>query len=180
MPSSYVQNYPFDRLHLMEQIASAIGIIFNPKKTLIELPSDKFYVFSFLVYLLLIISKIIPANIPKGLSRSEILFSFIPLITMSVIIFFLVSYLIKYISKLFGKNISTKKILNIVGYSQIPRVILAFPVSLMFKVFPILSEHSILIRVLNFCTLLLGIYAFILLIYGLIICPEDKQVLDKN
>ena len=158
----------------MEQIASAIGIIFSPKKTLIELPSNKFYLFSFLVYLLLIFSTIIPADIPTGISKSQILFGLIPFITMSVIIFFLVSYLIKFVSKLFGKNISTKKILNIVGYSQIPRVILAFPVSLMFKVFPILSEHSILNKVLNFCLLLLGIYAFILIIYGLIICPEDK------
>jgi hypothetical protein len=158
------------------QISSIWGIIVNPKRTLTELPSKKFYVISLIISISIILSRLFPLKNPENLPISEILPGIAPLILWFTAFFFLISFIVKVVAKLFGKEITYKRAMNIVGYCQMPRVIYMVPVSIIAFVIPAMREPNLFNKVLNVIALLVTIYSLALIVYGVKLSQGPEKI----
>ena len=148
------------------QISSIWGIIVNPKRTLLELPSKKFYIMSLIISISIILSRLFPLKNPDNLPMSEIIPGVAPLVLWFTAFFFLISFIVKVVANFFGKKITYKRAMNIVGYCQMPRAIFVVPVSIIAFAIPAMREPNVFNKILNLVALLVAIYSFALIVYG--------------
>jgi hypothetical protein len=162
-------------MNLKKQTDAILGIIVNPKKTLLALPSDEFYIVSFIISAFLIFSRLFPLKNPENLSVTEIITGLLPLIISFIALFFIISFILKIGARLFGRIITYRKAMNIIGYCQMPRVLFVVPVSFVALLFPAIREPNGFNRLLNLVALGLAIYSFALIIYGVKLSTRNKD-----
>ena len=158
------------------QISSVWGIIVNPKRTLSELPSEKFYIMSLIISISIILSRLFPLKNPDNLPMSEIIRGVAPLVLWFTAFFFLISLIVKVVANLFGKKITYKRAMNVVGYCQMPRVIFVVSVSIIAFAIPAMREPNVFNKVLNMIALLVTIYSFALIVYGVKLSQGSEKL----
>jgi len=147
-------------------------MIVQPKGTLLELPSDRFYLLAFVIFEYLIFETV------RG---DRWVFT---LMGVGVVFFPVAALILKGIVRLFGKNLSLKKVMNIVGFAQTPRLVTALVYFLtralmppemraaMEAPFSFPERYQTLVIVLGLLGILVFCYSVFLLIWGLAICPD--------
>ena len=158
------------------QISSVWGIIVNPKRTLSELPSEKFYIMSLIISISIILSRLFPLKNPDNLPMSEIIRGVAPLVLWFTAFFFLISLIVKVVANFFGKKITYKRAMNVVGYCQMPRVIFVVSVSIIAFAIPAMREPNVFNKVLNMIALLVTIYSFALIVYGVKLSQGSEKL----
>ena len=101
-------------MNLKAQFEPIFGIVINPKRTLVKLPSDEFYVVSLLISVLIILSRLFPLKNPGNLPAGEVFSGLLPLILWIFAFFFMLSFLIKFIAKFFGKIITYIAVVGVI------------------------------------------------------------------
>jgi hypothetical protein len=151
------------------------GIIVNPKKTLEELPLDDFYITALIIPVFLIFPRFMPLNIPENLPGSKEMIGIFPLIAWITIFYLVSSFVVKTVAEVFRRRMTYKKALNIVGYCQAPRAIFIVTVSIVDYLIPGLRESIDLARTLNLMTVIISLYSFGLIAYGIKIFPKTRK-----
>jgi hypothetical protein len=100
---------------------------------------------------------------------------------LAVLAYLVGGLLLKLLVRLFGKSLSLKKVLNLVGYAQAPRLFLALPSSLVVAYLPqatktafLAGEHNVAMIALAVPGTLLLLYSWFLLVWGLVISPDQR------
>ncbi len=151
------------------------GIIANPKKTLEELPSDHFYIAALVIPVFLIFPRLLPFTVPENLPVAKEMVGIVPLMVWIAIFFFISSFVVKTVAEVFGRRMTFKKAMNMVGYCQAPRVLFIVAVSIVDFLIPALRESTDLARTLNLMAVILAIYSFGLMVYGIKIFPKKRK-----
>lgn len=169
---------------MRQQIKTLIGIIIRPKQTLLELPSDKFYILAFFISSYFAYARMVRKGFFQKMAEAtgSTIFVVSIFIALTIIGFLVGALILKGIVRLCGKKFTLKKVMNILGYTQTPRLIFALPVSLMFIFMParvklsfMLGEYKIASIALAVIGGILLLYTIFLLIWGLIICPDIRK-----
>ena len=160
---------------MKEQVRAAAGMIVQPKTALLELPSDRFYLLAFVIFEYLIFETV------RG---DRWVFT---LMGVGAVFFPIGALILKGIVRLFGKNLSLKKVMNIVGYAQTPRLVTAWVYFLtralmppemraaMEAPFSFPEQYETLVIVLALLGILIFCYSVFLLIWGLVISPDTGK-----
>jgi uncharacterized membrane protein len=157
------------------QISALWGIIVNPRQTLRRPPSDKFYFMSLIISIFIIISRLFSLKNPEDLPMSELIPSILLLIIWFIAFFFLISFVVKVVANLFGKVITYKRAMNIVGYCQMPRVLFIVPISIIALTVPATREPNVFNKSFNLIALLITIYSFALITYGVKLSQRAEE-----
>ncbi len=161
-------------IHIKLQIDPIWGIVTNPKKTLEELPSDQLYIVALVIPFFLVFPRLLPLNLPENLPPKAMVGIF-PLIIWIMIFYLISSFVVKTMAEVFQRSMTYKKAMNIVGYCQAPRVLFIVAVSIVDYLIPALRESTDLARTLNLMTVIISIYSFGLIVYGVKIFPKKKK-----
>ncbi len=149
-------------------------VSWQPRRVLSALPQDRFLVISFLVSAYFGYAKVARKGFfekfTQGLGSEAIAF----LVISALIIFaFLVgAALTKLIARVFGRRMTLIKAMNIQGYCQAPRLLLAVPISAIIAIDPALSNNKILLLVSLGGGVVLIIYSIILWVLSIKWCPK--------
>ena len=158
-------------INIKNQIDLIRGIIVNPKKTLEELPSDVFYIVALIIPFFLAFPRLLTLNMPE----SKEMIGIFPLIVWITIFYFISSFVVKTVAEIFRRRMTYKKALNIVGYCQAPRVVFIVGVSIVDYLVPGLRESTDLARTLNLMAVIISLYSFGLIGYGVKIFPRKRK-----
>jgi hypothetical protein len=161
----------------MEQVRGIYGIIIHPRQTLLALPSHRLYVLAVVAPFYFGIGRtfrfVNNQTLFTWLGSGLMKLIFAAIITAIVIL--VGTWIMQQILVLFRKRISIIKLLNIYGYSLVPRLIVA---GIAYVV--MLSNPSMFSEVGNagsLAMLILGggatIYTLILYFYGIGVCPSE-------
>ena len=169
---------------IKEQLLPMMNIIIRPKETLKNLPSDKFYIVGFFISAYFSYASV---SRNGGLDAFQSKASAFVVFSMMCIIFYVITaFIIKIIILIFGKRLSVKKVMNIVGYSQAPRLLLSLPISLLLLLLPYESKIelffsideggviSVIAIIVSIVGALLLFYSLFLLIWGFIVSEENQ------
>jgi hypothetical protein len=174
---------------MKEQLRALIGMFVKPKQTLLDLPYVKFYWVSFLISLYFGYARAAQKGffgIVAEKFNSKFL-SYVIFLAYGVLSFLLTAFCLKMIVRMFGKDLTFKKIMNIQGYSQVPRLILSLPLSIIILILP--KEFAINLGMIKYkglwtavtiFGLVLLFYSLFLLVYGLVISPNVVRVNKEN
>jgi len=163
---------------MKNQIAAFLDVLWHPKRTMQELPSDRLYALAVLAHLYYAVDRAFnPRNhalLHDKLGGNIQIVLFVLVIT--VVLLPVSGWLMQQVLRLFGKRLSVFKILNISGYAYAPRVLSALTSYLVLFVDPTLfmddrpSPSIIAIIVLGVVSM---IYALFLCIYGFVVSPSE-------
>ncbi len=162
-------------INIKKQIDPIRGIIVNPKKTLEELPSDVFYIAALIIPFFLAFPRLLTLNMPENLPASKEMIGIFPLVVWIMIFYFISSFVVKTVAEIFRRRMTYKKALNIVGYCQAPRVVFIVGVSIVDYLVPGLRESTDLARTLNLMAVIISLYSFGLIGYGVKIFPRKRK-----
>jgi hypothetical protein len=163
---------------------SIYGIFVSPRKTMLELPSDRIYP---LALLLLIYLNVTRGFRPRsynvlhdklGGDLQIVLF----MIAISFVTIPIGCWILGSIIALFKKRLTVRKIINISGCAAIPRAIISLAASVAVGLNPELLDHNrtmIITGIIGIATLL---YSLFLVIYGIVISPsqDTSQVIPAD
>ncbi len=100
---------------------------------------------------------------------------------LAVLAYLFGGLVLKLVVRLFGKSLSYRKVLNLVGYAQAPRLFLALPSSLVVACLPqatktafLAGEHQVAMVALAVLGMVLLLYSMFLLIWGLVLSPDQR------
>ncbi len=150
-------------MNLKDQAIAILGIILDPKRTLVSLPSNQFCVMSLITALLLLLPQLFT------LKTVESLQSFVRIAAQFmwfIIFFFIFAYILTFVAKLIHRPITLKKAKNIIGYSQAPRVLVMIVVTIVAWMVPSVMEPGIMNTILNTVVYLATLYSLVLIVFG--------------
>ncbi len=168
------------------QLLTIWQIIVRPRQTLIDLPKHEFFIVGGLIngYFAYARLQRQGQSLASGETIIEKIGGFLLILGLSLVMLWISATVLRWIVMLFGKTLTRKKIMNLLGYSQAPRlVIVTIPLTLAAMLFPEAADNTLLallgsaqppiwlILVIVLGAILL-LYSFVLLIWGLIISPE--------
>jgi len=152
-----------------------MGILINPKKTLIELPSDKITLTSVVIVLLAIASNILQEL--QLINQYKFNWSIFFSTVFEVFLYFIAATSILFtLLLIIRKNLCFVKIFNILAVSQTPRLLFSVPVIFLYLQLPELKEYAKFNQILNLIMLLIYLYSFCLLIVGLVLNIKMKNI----
>jgi hypothetical protein len=156
-------------------IVELIEILAKPKKTLIGLPSDKITLSSLVIVLLAIASSILQEL--QLINQYKFNWSiFLPTIIEAILYFIAGASILFTILLIIRKQLSFCKIFNVLSVSQTPRLFFSIPIFFLYLLIPELKEHVGFNKTLNLLMLLIYVYSFFLLIFGLVINIKIKNI----
>lgn len=150
-------------MNLKDQIIAILGIILDPKRTLVSLPSNQFCIMSLITAMLLLLPQLF------SLKTVESLQGFVRIAAQFmwfIIFFFIFSYILTFVAKLIHRPITLKKAKNIIGYSQAPRVLVVIVVTIVAWMVPSVLEPGIMNTILNTVVYLATLYSLVLIVFG--------------
>ena len=156
-----------------------VGVFTHPKTTFIDLPSDHWHLIAWLAPLYFGIAR---AFQPRRYESAILIFGsnialFIFALVIGLIMIPVGCLIVKLICRLFKKRLTLKKIMNIYGYSLMPRVVVTIIGYVILFAFPnVFSENSPSPFLLSIMLLGLAgiIYTLVLFIYGLVVSPSTE------
>lgn len=164
---------------MKNQIAAFLGVLWQPKRTMRELPSDRLYALAVLAPLYFAVVRAFrPRNhalLHDKLGGNIQIVLFVLVIT--IVLLPVGGWLMQQVLRLFGKRLSVFKILNISGYAHVPRILVVLIGYIMLFVNPTLlmddrpSPSIIAIIVLGLVSM---IYTLFLSIYGFVVSPSEE------
>ena len=139
----------------MYQLKAVIGMVVRPKATLVNLPSDRFLILGLIVAGYFGFARVIRGGQLRELADA----TGTPLIPLAMFtVFAVVGYVvgalvIKLIVRLFGKRLTLRKVMNILGYAQVPRFLFAVPLSMALALAPADFKQRLLLGDYNGLTI---------------------------
>lgn len=168
------------RIRIGEQFKAVIGVVLRPRQAMRDLPSDRIYLFAFVAPLYFGIARAFqPRLLPPLLAifggRWQIILFMAP---FGLVIMFVSAWIMKQILKLFDKHLTVRKLMNIGGYCQVPRLIIAAIGYGILLLDPSALQRNELTPGL-LAILLLGLaggcYSLFLYVYGIVVSPSMKK-----
>lgn len=153
-------------MKLKDQTVAIIGIILDPKRTLISLPSNQFCVMSLITALLLLLPNFFIIITVESAQVSQVIARIAPQIMWFIFFFFAFAYILKFIAKLIHRPVTLIKAMNIIGYCQAPRVLLLIIVSIVAWMTPSVQEPGAINTILNAVVYLATLYSLALIVFG--------------
>jgi hypothetical protein len=170
---------------MKEQFTAILGVLTRPKKTMQQLPSNRIYALALLAPLYFGIARAFRpryhAILYEKLGGNLKIVLFV-LVTLAIMIP-LGAWIMRQILKLFRKRLSVRKIMNISGYSYVPRLIVAVIGYILLFLNPSMFAENrptpslVILIVLGFAGM---IYNLFLLIYGFVFCPSEEKTETNN
>lgn len=154
-------------MNVKDQIVAVIGIILDPKKTLISLPSDRFCITALIVSLFLLIPNALSVKLADTPQADVSMARIAPQILWFIIFFFLFAYILKWVAKTINRPITLKKAMNVIGYSQAPRVLVALVAAIIAWVFPSAQQPGMINTILNAVVYSATLYSLALIVFGI-------------
>ncbi len=164
---------------MKEQLTAILGVFASPKRTMRRLSATRIYVLSVIVPLYFSVSSAFSTqNYPLfreklGGDIQIVLF----VCALGVVMLPVGGWLIRQFLKLFGKRLSVVKILNINGYSFVPRIVTALIGYAVLFANPALLQTErptplfIMLIVVGFAGMLYSLY---LMICGIVVSPSER------
>lgn len=117
---------------MIEQLKAIVGILYKPKSTLKNLPSNKLYVLAVLAPLYFGYARGMRTGSFNKLTEitGNKLLTFLLFIIISVVFIPLGALIMKMIIRIFGKRLTLFKLMNLYGYAYVPRLLISIPLSL--------------------------------------------------
>ncbi len=168
---------------LGEQLIQALHITFSPKKTIRQLSSSSFSIIAILINTYFFSARVLRKGDHVRFSEYtglEPQVSFVALILLSVCALFIWAAILKLLVLLFGKKLSLAKVVNILGFSQAPRLFISMPASIIAVLNPgflfkaIASELNILMIAAIVLGVVALLYSVFLSIYGLVVAENEN------
>jgi hypothetical protein len=169
---------------LKKQIALIWQITVSPRQAFLIFPSDRLLPVAFMISFYFSFARIMREGLFGRLSTdlNSSLFAFLIFLIVGFIVFSISGAVLRLLIRVLGKKLTTRTVLNIIGYSQSPRLFLSVPLSILLA----LAPDALLVNLFGPSSTLIGIiltaigapfliYSIILLIWGLIASPDERQ-----
>jgi hypothetical protein len=172
-------------LYMNEQIKAIFSVIIHPKQTMQGLPSDRIFLLAFLSPIYFAIARVFR---PRNHDALLAVLGGNWQIILAVIIFSLVmvpvgAWLLRQFLKLFKKRLSVRKIMNINGYSYVPRLAVALVGYAVISINPSIFESARPTPEL-IAVIVLGVFGMIytlyLCVYGIIVSPSEQPLVANK
>lgn len=157
------------------QVKAIWGMVISPKKTITELPSDKFYLVALLLPFLLIFPRLLPHHIPADSPAYGQGVGVVHLLLWIGVFYLISAFMIKTIAEILRRKMTYIKALNIGGYCQAPRILYIVAVSIVDLLIPALRKSPDLARTLNLLAIIIALYSFGLMAYAIKICTRTDS-----
>ena len=151
------------------------GVIVHPKQTMRALPADRILALAFLAPIYFGLSRVFyPRNHEFLLSalgsngRIVVVVGILMMLTLVI-----GAWLMRQFLKLFKKRLRVRKLMNIYGYSYVPRLIVALLGAVIVFFDPTLLKSGTPIA-LMVLALVGSIYTLVLYVYGIVVSPSDS------
>lgn len=153
-----------------------IEVVLKPKQFLKSLPSGKVTFVSLAIILILWANSILQGLVILKEYAFDITLIFQELTILIFGIIFFAS-LIFAVCKLIKRKITFYQIINIISFSQIPRLYFVTMFTIVYLMFPEILSIKFFNKVINFIILALTIYSVILTLYGVAINTNQNKKL---
>ena len=172
---------------MKEQLKAVLGIILRPKTTLINLPSENLYLLGLLSPLYFGITRVLRKGLLDNFIEStpihKQIIGFFALLILGTIFIFLWAILVQAVILIFKKRLSVFKLLNIWGYSEVPRLVISLTVNFILVVLPYEVKINLFTEPPLIFSAIFGVIGFIVMIYslflfvfGIIVSKSEEQV----
>jgi hypothetical protein len=141
----------------------------------LELPSDKFFIAALIIPIFLFLPKFLLLDYPENMSTADMVKGVVPLIISFFSVFFIIAFILRFISKFFGRIITYRKAINLIGYCQMPRVIFVVLFSMAAFFYPPMNAPGQFKEFIDYITIILSIYSLGLIIYGVKLAKASKD-----
>ncbi len=157
---------------MINQIKPLLAITLKPKQTILSLPSDRFFIVSYFISLYFAYSRALRQGTLNRLSSqlSSQISTYIFFLVMTAIGFMLGALILKAVTQIFGKKLTFKKVMNIIGYTQAPRLLISLPATIIFAV---VGMNQLFLIIFGILGLIMLLYSLFLLFYALKITPSN-------
>ncbi len=153
-------------MNVTNQMAATIGIILDPKKTLISLPSDRIWITAPIVALFLLVPNVLSLKLTTTHQSDVSMTNITPQIMWFIFFFILFAYILKWVAKIINRPITTQKAINIIGYSQAPRVLVTLAVAFIAWLIPSAQQPGTVNTILNAIVYAGTLYSLALIVFG--------------
>ena len=171
-----------------EQLEAAFRIITKPKTTLANLPDYRLYLLGLFAPLyfgyLRIIRKNVVENYLGETTVDKYMLAYLSIFIIVSLVIFMWAVIVKGIISFFKKKLTVFKILNLYGYSMVPRLIISIPgnICLLFlsaenKGMLVSENFMPLWVIVSVVGIALMIYSLFLFVYGIIV---SKSIETKS
>ena len=152
---------------MKKQLDALGGMLIKPRQTILDLPTNHFYFLSFLIYAYFNISRLYRKGHIYLLADvvGSTTIALIVSLAMLPIFFVLGSYLIKIVIRLFKREISVTKVMNIAGYAQVPRFVFSLIISFVIYVRYQNTKSDVFLQKPDLMMIILYIIGFALLLF---------------
>jgi amino acid transporter len=159
-------------------------MLFRPRETIRSLPSDRFFATSLIVSVCLSWLWADQLDLFQRLQAADDAWPLPVLFLMFLLAaaagFFVVSFVLAGLVRLLGVKQSARRVMNLVGYSHVPRLAFTASVSFIFIFFrnsgtELSTPDGIAPKIIAVTGALVMLYSLILLTMGLTAVPEEPQ-----
>ena len=167
------------------QLQAIWTVTFSPRKGLLALPSDRLWPTAFLISAYFTVARLERQGTLNTLESSlgSPWTAFAAILFLSFLAFCVVGACLHVFIRLVGKKISLRKVLNIMGYSQAPRLFLSIPASIIFAILPSETRSGLLTSLggvtgiaLSCIGLPVLLYSLFLAVWGFVLSPDERRV----
>lgn len=165
-PPSAAEN-PESQQRPLGQVAAVLGVLIQPGRTLARLPSDRTYALAFLAPIYF--------GFVRLIDRTGWEYYLFKLLLVAVAALFAVpasAWLVRQFLKLFGKRLTTAKLMNLGGYVLVPQLVFAVVVTLGAVALGGYNNDTLFLVIAG-AAVLVVLYSLGLYIYGIIVSPSD-------
>jgi hypothetical protein len=170
---------------MIDQLKAIPRVLYRPKSTLKNLPSDRLYLLAFVTPLYFGYARAVRTGTFTKLTdvTGNKLCTYAIFVLLGLVFIPLGALLVKAIIRLFGKRLTLFKLMNLYGYALIPRLLISIPLSIYVnflmaddtKLFMILGEFPSWFIIAAFIGGVVYIYCIVLYIYGIVISPSTPK-----
>ncbi len=145
-----------------------IEILLKPKQFLIALPDERITFASLAIIMILWANSVIQGLVvlKEYAFNVTLIFQELTILMFGIIVF---SSLFVASSKIIKRKITFNKIVNVICFSQIPRMYFVTIFTLIYLIFPEVSELNNFNKIINAIIFLLTIYSVVLTVYGVLV-----------
>lgn len=163
----------------LDQFKALLGMLISPRQTLLALPTGRICWVGFLVSFYFTYARAERTGAMRQAGSG--FFALGVVAVLAVLAYLLGGFVLKLVVRLFGKCLAYRKVLNLLGYAQAPRLFVALPASLVVTCMPKAAKTAFLAGEYKAATLVLVVlgsglllYSVFLQIWGLVISPDQR------
>lgn len=174
---------------LKGQLRSVWDIMVSPRRTLLSLPNDRLWPMAFLISVYFTLARLVRQGWMARMSTTvgSSLFALAIFLVLSFGAFCVVGAFFHVLIRILGKKLTLRKVLNILGYSQAPRLYLSVPLSIITALLPEEMRPALIAGLQNPAGLvvvcggsMLLLYSIVLMIWGFAISPDQRLAGTTN